>query len=316
MKLPLPLCRWLWRQDWIGLPWKKSAYRALNNVGETPDAPFEADFFGLRYQGNLSNGIEFALYYYGAFEKPLLFFLRDALLKLQKSRGADACFCDIGANIGQHSLFMSQYGAAVHAFEPFDAVRARLEHHIQLNQLRNITVHPIGLGRETHHQTFYAPTGSNQGVGSFIEDSQQKGNEAIGDLQIFNGDDYFGQQGIVNPVLIKIDVEGLEKEVLEGLQSTLGRVRPVIAVEVSYGESRSFTSRESLLAILPADYLIYRFDTRKADGSTARRRGSRAKRTGAYRLIAMNEWYAKDQDDLVLVPAEFLPELPLSNQAE
>jgi hypothetical protein len=30
----------------------------------------------------------------------------------------------------------------------------------------------------------------------------------------------------------------------------------------------------------------------------------------------MNEWYGKDQDDLVLVPAEFLPELPLSNQAK
>lgn len=311
MKLPLPLCRWLWRQHWIGLARKKSVYRALNNAGETPDAPFETDFFGLRYQGNLSNGIEFALYYYGAFEKPLLFFLRDTFQQLQKSRGATACFCDIGANIGQHSLFMSQYCGSVHAFEPFDQVRARLAHHIELNQLENIAVHPVGLGQETHHQTFYAPTGSNQGVGSFIEDSQEKGNEAIGELQIFNGDDYFEQQGILQPVLMKIDVEGLEKEVLEGLRKTLGRVRPVIAVEVSYGEARSFTSREELLAILPDDYHIFRFDTRKADGSTARRRGSRAKRSGAYSLIAMDGWHGKDQDDLVLVPAEFLPDLPL-----
>lgn len=313
MKLPLPLCRWLWRQHWIGLAHKKSAYRALNNAGETPDAPFETDFFGLRYQGNLSNGIEFALYYYGAFEKPLLFFLRDTFQQLQKSRGTDVCFCDIGANIGQHSLFMSLHSGSVHAFEPFDQVRERLQHHIQLNQLHNIAVHPVGLGRETHLQTFYAPTGSNQGVGSFIEDSQDKGNEAIGELQIFNGDDYFEQQRIIQPVLMKIDVEGLEKEVLEGLHKTLARVRPVIAVEISYAEARSFTSREELLAALPDGYHIYRFDTRKRDGSTARRRGSRAKRSGAYSLIAMEGWYGKDQDDLVLVPAEFLPDLPLRN---
>ena len=314
MKLPLSFCRWLWNQQWIGLPYKKSAYRMLNNAGEAPDAPFETQFFDLRYQGNLNNGIEFALFYYGAFEKPLLFFLRDAYAALQKSRSENGAFCDIGANLGQHSLFMSQFSESVHSFEPFDQVRARLEHHIQLNNLGNITVHPVGLGRKTHSQTFYAPTGSNQGVGSFIEDSQAKGNEAIGELQIFDGDEYFQQHGIADPVLIKIDVEGLEKEVLEGLTETLQQHRPVLAVEVSYGEARSFTSREELLKALPEDYQVYRFDTRKPDGSTARRRGSKAKRSGAYKLIPMDDWHGKDQDDLVLVPAEFLPELPLSNR--
>ncbi len=313
MKLPLPLCRWLWQQDWIGLAQKKSVYRVLSNAGEAPDAPFETQFFGLRYQGNLNNGIEFALYYYGAFEKPLLFFLRDVFQQLEKNRGRTGSFCDIGANIGQHSLFMSQHCQSIHAFEPFDPVRSRLEHHIALNDLHGIMLHPVGLGRETHSQTFYAPTGSNQGVGSFIEDSQAKGNQAIGELQIVNGDDYFRQQGITDPLLLKIDVEGLEKEVLQGLNDTLNEYRPVLAVEVSYGESRSFKSRDELLGALPEDYLIYRFDTRKPDGSTARRRGSRAKRSGAYQLIAMEEWYGKHQDDLVLVPAEFLPQLPLRN---
>ncbi len=277
------------------------------------DAPFETNFFGLNYQGNLKNGIEFALFYYGAFEKPLLFFLRDTFAQLEKTSTGQLVFCDIGANIGQHSLFMSNYSSRVHAFEPFTPVREKLEHHIDLNKLGNITVHPLGLGQETKTEIFYAPEGSNQGVGSFIEDSQRKGNTAIGELQLANGDSYFAEHGISNAKLIKIDVEGLEKEVIKGLKNTFSNQRPVIACEISYDEARSFSSREELLNNLPSDYGIYRFDTRKADGSTAKRRGSRAKRTGAYRLIPMETWYDRGQDDLVFVPNEFLQYLPLQN---
>lgn len=277
------------------------------------DAPFETEFFGLKYEGNLKNGIEFALFYYGAFEKPLLFFLRDTFAQLKTEHGERCVFCDIGANIGQHSLFMSNYSSGIHAFEPFAPVRGRLEHHIALNSLNNITVHPLGLGQETKTEVFYAPEGSNQGIGSFIEESQSKGNTAIGELQLANGDEYFEQQQITDAKLVKIDVEGLEKEVIHGLSKTFTSQRPVIACEISYEESRSFASLEELLASLPSDYSIYRFDTRKADGSTAKRRGSRAKRTGSYRLIPMETWYEKGQDDLVFVPNEFLPQLPLQN---
>jgi hypothetical protein len=113
---------------WLGLRYKKSAYKVLAKAGRAPDAPFRADFFGLKYEGNLKNNIEFSIYFYGAFEKPLLFFLRDALASLANASAhkSPSCFCDIGANIGQHSLYMSQFAAAVHAFEPFDEVSKKL----------------------------------------------------------------------------------------------------------------------------------------------------------------------------------------------
>lgn len=303
------LAAWLWQQQWLPLRFKKNIYKRLGKSGMVPDAPFEMDFFGLRYQGNLRNGIEFAMFYYGAFEKPLLFFLRDSLEAISKRRQRPTLFCDIGANIGQHSLFMSRHADRVIAFEPFAEVSARLEHHIALNSIDNIELHKLGLSDSNGTLPFFAPTGSNQGVGSFSEDSLQRGNQAAGELQIARADDFFAQHPPPALDLVKIDVEGFEQKVLQGMQASLVRHRPLLVCEITYGEALSFQSQAQFLDCLPEGYRLFMFDTRKADGSTARRKGARAKRTGAYRLTPAL-WRDRDQDDVIAVPQELVDYIP------
>lgn len=305
------LSTWIWRQAWLPLAIRKLAYKQLSKQQEAPDYPFTCDFYGLQYQGNLRNGIEFAIYFYGAFEKPLLHFLRDAMRALRPESGV---FCDIGANIGQHSLFMSQCCAHVHAFEPLAAVSDRLKQQIALNNLSNITIHELGLSDSNGKLPFYAPTGSNQGVGSFDADSQTRGNQPIGELEIARGDDYMAAQAIQQIDIMKIDVEGFEQKAIDGLRETLRRTRPVIALEVTYGDAHSFPSQQALLDALPENYELYIFDTRKANGKTARRRGAKAKRTGHYELQPLQQWRSQDQDDLVAIPHELLAQIPLSNK--
>ncbi|MCG8414510.1 MAG: FkbM family methyltransferase [Pseudomonadales bacterium] len=310
MSATTKLCRFLWRQTWISLRWKKSIHRYLKEQGEPPDAPFVTDFFGMKYEGNLANGIEFAIYYYGAFEKPLLFFLRDTAKRIAAHSDRPIQFCDIGSNIGQHSLFMSRFAKTVHAFEPYEPVRARLQKHIELNNINNIEIHSLGLGEQDELKTFYAPKGSNQGIGSFTKDSIERGTEDIGRLQVVQGDSYFTACSIDSFQLCKLDVEGFEKPVLTGLQGTLKKQRPLIVCEVTYGESLSFQSREELLSVLPEHYHLYQFDKRNPDGQVARRRGSKAKRTGAYKLIPFNEWRQSEQDDIIAIPEELLDVVP------
>lgn len=306
---------WLWQQTWLPAALRKVAYKKLDAMGQAPDAPFEIDFFGLRYRGNLNNGIEFAMYYYGAFEKPLLFFLRDSLKALAVARTDQrrTTFLDIGANIGQHSLFMSRFADQIHAFEPYPPVAGRLKQHIDLNAIENLILHEVGLSDDNGKLPFYAPGGSNKGVGSFDSDSQQRGNTPTGELAIVRGDDYFERHDIGEVDLIKIDVEGFERKALLGMAQTLQRTRPVIVCEISYGQPLSFTSREDLLNCLPANYRLLQFNTRKANGRTARRRGAKAKRSGAYELIPVTTWRDRDQDDLVAAPEELLELLPLGN---
>lgn len=318
MNFGYALSRLIWRQSWLGLKHKRSAYKNLCAHDEVPDAPFSKDFFGLRYEGNLSNNIEFNIFYYDAFEKPLLFFLRDTVLNIKQSATNDensTIFCDVGANIGQHSLFMSNYASTVHAFEPYQRVSKKLKHHIQLNGITNISLHELGLSDKDEQLDFYAPTGRNLGIGSFDASTVSKGNIAAGKLSLVRGDDYFKQKMIEAVTLLKIDVEGFEKAVLRGLQATLEQQRPIIVCEITYGCELSFSSAQELTRLLPSDYQLFSFDNRKADGSKARRRGAKARRSGAYKLIPLSRWLASGQDDIVACPTEKLELLPRSNRA-
>ena len=142
MSIFYKISNFLWQQPWFNPRYGKTLYKKICAEGGPPSVPFSTDFLGLKYQGNLSNSIEFNIYYYGAFEKPLLYFLRDTLQNLP---GENSVFCDIGANIGQHSLFMCKFASEVHAFEPFQQVSDSLRKHIELNQIENIQIHDVGL---------------------------------------------------------------------------------------------------------------------------------------------------------------------------
>ena len=74
----------LWPTAGLSLAWRKFLYRQLCEGDKTPDFQFSTEFFGLKYEGNLNNNIEANILFYGAFEKPLLFFLRDCWIGLQK----------------------------------------------------------------------------------------------------------------------------------------------------------------------------------------------------------------------------------------
>lgn len=316
MNLLHGIFRLVWNQQWVNLRYKKAIYKKLCSYGDVPDAPFATNFYGLKYQGNLNNSVEFTLFYMGAFEKPLLFFLRDTMLNLKQSaNGSPSNFFDIGANIGQHSLFMSLHADQVQSFEPYAVVSQKLELHIEINDISNITLHKVGLSSQQEELDFYAPTGRNQGIGSFDAGTVSKGNKSLGKLALVRGDDYLTQNKLQDIALLKIDVEGFEKNVVAGLRDTLEKSRPVIVVEVTYGNSLSFASLEELKAALPADYALFRFNNRKADGSKARRRGAKAKRSGNYDLIPFDEWRIAGQDDVIACPNEKLEQLPRKNSA-
>ena len=285
-------------------------YKRLARRGAAPDIPFVADFYGLRYEGNLNNNIDFNIYFYGAFEKPLLFFLRDVFTMLPGEQGV---FVDIGANVGQHSLFMAAQGAQVHAFEPFRTVREQFMRQIERNRLDNISVHPVGLSNENTRLPFFAPTGTNAGIGSFDARSVSKGNIRTGELQLARGDEYFPHHGIDRIDLVKVDVEGYEKRVLQGLRESLARERPIIVCEITFGNPLSFATVEEMREHLPGDYALFTFARRKADGSKARRRNAHNRHSGHYRLIPIGRIPDSGQDDIIACPLEKESLLPREN---
>lgn len=291
----------LWHQPHTPEKLKRFAYKALLKRDAAPAFHFRTDFFGLQYEGDFDNHIDFDIYYFGAFEKPILFFMRDYLKAVADQA---AVFVDIGANIGQHSLFVSRLVSEVHAFEPYDKVGNRLRHQIALNTLDNIHLHAVGISDENGRQAFFAPTGRNLGIGSFDTNTTNKGNQNIGELQLVNGDDYFQELGIERIDVMKIDVEGLEKKALAGLEQSLKKFRPLVLLELTYGQELSFVGMEELAEYFPGDYQFYCFDKRKKDGRKSRRKEGAGRISGRYRLIPFHFQYATGQDDIVACPTE------------
>ena len=175
----------------------------------------------------------------------------------------DTVFVDVGANVGQHSLFMSRYCRNIYSFEPFDAVREKLVSNMELNGITNISVHNVGLGNRTECLPYVAPQSVNMGTGYFVQDG---GDDDGLKLQIVKGDEYFQDKGLENVSLVKIDVEGFEKNVLLGLQETIHRDKPCIIMEYSRRTRSSFSDENELRSLLPPGYKIREIMTERPLG--------------------------------------------------
>jgi hypothetical protein len=74
--------------------------------------------------------------------------------------------------------------------------------------------------------------------------------------RIVVGDEYLARAAIAPVGVLKIDVEGFEKPVLEGLRGTLTLHRPIVAVELTIRPDldSTFRSLAELKASFPDDY--------------------------------------------------------------
>jgi FkbM family methyltransferase len=242
----LPALRLLAHVDWLPMGARHRLVSLFCRSEYSSSLSFEVDFFGFRYPGDLRCFLDWHVYFFGAYEKPTLFFLRDLL----HEKGGEV-FVDIGANVGQHTLFMSKWARVVHAFEPWDAMRRSIEEKIEHNNLSNVSVHPVGLGEVHEWLPYYAPLGANSGTGSFDKNHATDRNRPLGKLELVNGDEYFEANGISNIDLIKIDVEGWERFVLLGLRKTLARSRPTIFTEISENTLTTLPGPEDLRRCVP-----------------------------------------------------------------
>jgi FkbM family methyltransferase len=266
------------------------------------DFDFTTEFYGMRYEGNTKNGIDREVLFLGAYEKHILFLLRDVLERISPNRSG--VFIDVGANSGQHSLFMSRYAKEVHSFEPYEPVLERFRRMMEINRIQNIRIYPVGLGDRDAKVPFFAPPESNQGKGSFVKGFDDE-NTGYKELQVVVGDQALKKAAVGRVDLMKIDVEGFEKLVLHGLHHTLTASRPVVDFELTIDPSQAITfkSMEDILSVFPKGYEFSVIDP------------ASDLFTGSYRLIEVNEkvnfnFAVVGRFDVVAYPAERKGQIP------
>ena len=142
---------------------------------------------------------------------------------------------DVGANVGYYTRkFSDSVGSAgqVFAFEPFPATAARLR--AELTRIETVTVLPVALGAETG--TVSMREGDDEfGATSRIV-AQAAGESRVTCVDIATGDSIFSQCLAAAPAIIKIDTEGFELDVLNGMQEILNRATlRAVFIEVHFG---------------------------------------------------------------------------------
>lgn len=128
-------------------------------------------------------------------------------------------FIDIGANIGTYSIVAAKTGLNTLAFEPVKANFESLVKNISLNNLKDlITPYLIGLSDKSGTFKFnYYPL--KPGASS-IHPLKNKGEQIDVKIEVFDQLN-LDQMNTADNILIKIDVEGMEMDVLKGMANFL-----------------------------------------------------------------------------------------------
>jgi len=146
-----------------------------------------------------------------------------------------SAFVDVGANIGIYTAWASRLVGAegrVLAFEPVPATRSDLESVIRANRLQNVTVVAKALGAEPGEIALWVTPGAS-GLTTALLPTAGSGTASRAqrvEVSVATLDDELARHNLVNPVLIKIDVEGLEMAVLKGAMGVLASARPPAVV--------------------------------------------------------------------------------------
>ncbi len=137
---------------------------------------------------------------------------------------------DVGANIGCTTLLFGSVASRVDSFEPSPSTFKLLTLNVQKAALPNVYLHNCGLGVKDEDLTLtFAPADRSGGFVSNI--TQASIGHTVENIHVRNGDGFLLDKKVD---FIKIDVEGFEKYVIEGLQGVIQQNHPIVVLELNH----------------------------------------------------------------------------------
>lgn len=184
--------------------------------------------------------------YFGLYE------FEESIFLLHYANEEDVFF-DIGANLGHYSLIVSGVKNCIsHAFEPIPETFLQLERQVALNKLNDkIAIHNLGLSDKKSELFFSTKKGTMNHI--VLKES----NNVI-KIPVTTIDDFCIK---VQPTIIKIDVEGYEKFVLDGALNTLQykKLKVIIIEFNNSGKKYGIDDADVFKTLMEYGFLPYRY---------------------------------------------------------
>lgn len=179
----------------------------------------------IEYNGN-------KMTFFGLFETDHIFkhlnsvnnFYELKLLEKVRSLNMKGTYVDVGANIGNHTIYFSKFCKSdnVISIEMDNQIFDVLNQNVTNNKLDNVTTINMGVGEKHKTVTTSSIDKSNVGMTKILSEG--------GDVVVNTLDSILMEVNNIN--LIKIDVEGYESKVLMGAKNTILKHSPVIIAEL------------------------------------------------------------------------------------
>jgi FkbM family methyltransferase len=153
-------------------------------------------------------------------------------------------FLDIGANIGFFTVIAAKLvgeGGRVFAFEPVPKNAASLRRNLALNDFRQVRVFEAAISDHNGKgELRLSEWIGGAALSTAAPPPDQTGTLAVDLVTI---DELVARNEITAPDFVKIDVEGAEMEVLQGMATTIQACKPTILFEIDDGNVEAFNQK-------------------------------------------------------------------------
>jgi FkbM family methyltransferase len=206
--------RWLWHRLLWRLMWAEGRCRART-------------CYGAKLEVDASDIVGSYIAYFGVWEPNLTHWL-------QRRLRPDDVFVDIGANVGYFTLLASRLvgtGGGVVAFEPFPLTNAALRRNAVANGAENVRLEDVAVWKSSAEVVVFGA--SDRIVGGTTLDPAWADRWSFDTQVAVSAEPLWGllsDDEVSRAAVLKVDVEGSELEVLEGMEPLLPRLRDDVAI--------------------------------------------------------------------------------------
>jgi FkbM family methyltransferase len=163
-------------------------------------------------------------------------FYEKGLLEYIKNLNIYGVYIDVGANIGNHSLFFANHcnSKKVISFEPEVECFELLKYNTNTNSKKEILINNLGVWN-TKEKLFIKkfPNYKNMGLSTIVD----KKTDNTYEINLISLDEFVCLEEKIG--LIKIDVEGCELNILNGSKKIIEKYHPVIICEAEKEENKN-----------------------------------------------------------------------------
>lgn len=193
--------------------WKRARHQKKQFVARTN--------FGILISGNSADFVQGYIYYFGVWEPNLTAFVKR---RLKNTKGRT--FIDVGANIGYYSLLASsqmQNGYVV-AIEAFPGIYEKLIGNIDINKQHNIRAILVAAAEEDCNIDIYYAGPHNEGATTTVTSLAKTGTPVTVRGKPLS--ELLSEEEVRTMLMMKIDVEGAELSVINGMLSLFDKFQP------------------------------------------------------------------------------------------